>query len=314
MRFAESLRNYWFREHSYFDLAVLRVGATGLQLYLLLSHTFNTLARVNSLPDDLYAPRIIVQILALPWGSGIRPDPDFMLALFWLIFALGIASFIGFLTNLSLSLFAVGYVFLQGYIYSFGDIHHPEAIMAIGLLALAASPCGKVLSVDSLLKGKFRPGTGTVSLLDYSGKYAWWPIGMLQWFIPMMYLSAVIMKIGRSGLDWANGFTLQYKLIQDGYRYGSELAIWLSQFHDFIKAVEWLVILFQATFFLVIFFPRLRWIYLPLGICFHLAIYFTLRAPFPQWLLFYAVYIPWARVFRNLAAKRVVVGDAPAAA
>jgi hypothetical protein len=299
---AERWRNYWFGEGSYFDLALLRIGATGLQCYLLLSNGFGRLLSVNALPDEMFRAIPMLQVLMLPLGLDSRPDPDSMVILFWFVLAFGIASLLGILTNVSLALFAIGYMFLQSYIYSFGDMHHPEAIMAIALLALAFSPSGKVLSLDALVGDRVRSGARTVGLLHYAGTYAFWPIAFLRWFFPLMYLSAVVAKVSRSGLEWANGFTLQYALIQDGYRHDSELAIWLSQFHEFIKVTEWLVLLFQATFFLILFFPRLKWIYLPVGICFHLGIWFTMKAPFPQWLLFYAVYIPWSRVFRNLAA------------
>jgi hypothetical protein len=292
---------YWFGEGSYFDLALLRIGAAGLQGYLLLSNVFDRLLSVNALPNEMYHPIAMLQILKFPLGIEARPDPGSMVILFWFVLAFGIASLLGILTNVSLALFAISFIFVQSYIYSFGDMHHPEAIMAIALLALAFSPSGKVLSFDALVRKRINPGPRRPGLLYHSGPYAFWPIGFISWFFPLMYLSAVVAKLSRSGLEWANGFTLQYALIQDGYRHGSELAIWLSQFHEFIKVAEWVVLIFQATFFLILFFPRLKWIYLPIGICFHLSIWFTMKAPFPQWLLFYAVYIPWTRVFRNLA-------------
>lgn len=314
MKLVERWHNYWFGDGSYFDLALLRIGAVGLQCYLLLSNGFSRLLNVNALPDEMYRPIPMLQILMFPSGSTARPDPESMVILFWFVLAFGFTSLLGILTNVSLALFAIGYIFIQAYIYSFGDMHHPEAIMAIALLAIAFSPCGKVLSFDAVIRNRLNPGTGAPGLLYYKGPYAFWPIGFIRWFFPLMYLSAVVAKLSRSGLDWANGFTLQYALIQDGYRHGSELAIWLSQFHEFIKVAEWFVLIFQATFFLILFFPRLRWIYLPVGICFHLGIWFTMKAPFPQWLLFYAVYIPWSRVFRNLAAGRDPVSGRSVAA
>lgn len=307
MNIRDRWRDFWFRKSSYFDLALLRVGALGLQCYLFLSGGFRTALHVNSLPDELFYPRPVLQILMAPWGSMNRPDPESVVIILWLVVVLGFVSFLGFLTNISLSLFAVGFIFLQGYSYSFGDAHHPEAIMALGLLALAFSPCGKVLSVDALIRKRLFRGGQSVGFLDYGGEYAYWPIRFIQLIFPLMYLSAVISKLTRSGLDWVNGFTLQYAMIQDGYRHGSELAIWLSQFHDFLKLSEWVVLIYQATFFLILFFPKLKWVYLPLGLCFHLGTYFTLKAPFPQWILFYAVYIPWAQVIRYLAGKQVTV-------
>jgi hypothetical protein len=67
------------------------------------------------------------------------------------------------------------------------------------------------------------------------------------------------------------------------------------------------VILYQCTYYLVIPYRKLRWIYLPVGAFFHLANYIVLDAPFPQWIALLAAYIPFADCIRYLATKRVVV-------
>jgi len=66
---------------------------------------------------------------------------------------------------------------------------------------------------------------------------------------------------------------------------------------------QFVVILFQATFGLAVLFPRLRWIYVPLGLCFHTMIYVVLMAPFFQWIALYAVFIPWAVALRMLRTR-----------
>jgi hypothetical protein len=49
----------------------------------------------------------------------------------------------------TLLLFAAGNVFLQSVVYSFGEFHHPEGLMMIGLVVLALSPSGRALSLDA---------------------------------------------------------------------------------------------------------------------------------------------------------------------
>lgn len=300
-------QRFWFRPAPYFDLAVLRIGAVGLQCYLMLSTVFTELGYANGLGNELFAPLPVFKILMAPFGWGERPDAEPMLMIFWLTLAVGIAALFGILTNVTLALFALGNLFLQSFIYSFSDFHHPSAIMIIGLSALALSPCGRVLSVDNWVQQRLRPVGGVpVGILDYAGPNANWPIRFLQLFFPLMYLSAVSSKIATGGLDWANGFTLQYYLIHDDLRKGGlDLALWLSQHHVTISIMQVAVELFQATFFLIVFFPRLRWIYLPFGICFHTANWLLLQADFPQWILFYAVYVPWAKAVKWLATAQV---------
>ncbi len=297
---------FWFSQGSCFDLALLRAVLVALQCYILLSYSFPSITYALNLPDYLWEPRLILKLLSLPWGTLPLPESSTILALFWLTFLFGILSFLGLLTNASLLIFAIGNIVLQAFIYSFGDIHHPEAILLLGLVALACSTSGRVLSLDAWIRGRRRSNAeASIALLDLEDRYAGWPIRFLQCFYPLMYLSAVVSKLTRGGLEWANGISLQYHMILEGYKSESPLALYLSEFHHFLRFAEYVVLIFQASFVLILFFPRLKWIYLPMGLCFHIIIYVTLRAPFPQWIVLYMIYIPWAAVFLWLAAKRV---------
>ena len=148
-----------------------------------------------------------------------------------------------------------------------------------------------------------RTGDDDGRLLAQTSEFAGWPIKLIQWFFVLMYASAVWSKLSASGLDWANGFTLQYYLARDGLRWDSPLGYWLSQYHILILLAQYGVLLFQATFALAVIFPKLRWIYVPAGLCLHIGIYLTLKAPFFQWIALYAVFIPWAEALQLLRAR-----------
>jgi hypothetical protein len=239
------------------------------------------------------------------------PSPDLVMTIYWLTLLIGLLSLAGLFTNISLFLFFLGNIFLQAFTYSFGDSHHREAIMMIALLVLALGPSGKVLSLDYLLfRRRQHHAAASTTLLEARSPFAGWPIRLLQCFFPLMYLSAVSCKLTTGGFDWANGYTLQYYLIQDAMRNGSELSLYIAQFHYPILLLQYVILLFQATFFLVVFFPKLRWIFLPIGLCFHIGIYLTLGAPFPQWIALYAIYIPWSTLISRLATQRVLVPTA----
>ena len=308
MKFVDRWVAFWFRPAVCFDLALLRLVLVALQCFVLLSYNFPALSYVLGLPEYLYEPQLILKILALPIGGAFLPDPATMIGLFWVTFLLGLLAFVGLFTNFSLILFALFNIVIQAFTYSFGDVHHPEAIMMLALIALAISPSGRVMSLDSWLRGRRqRQGAEheSTALLELKDSYARWPLLFLQLFFPLMYLSAVVSKLTRGGLEWANGISLQYYMILEAYKNESDLALYVSQFHNFLKFAEVIVLFFQATFFLILFFPRLKWIYLPLGLSFHIIIYVTLRAPFPQWIVLYMIYIPWAAVFAWLASHRI---------
>jgi hypothetical protein len=293
---------YWFRPAPLIDLAVLRITAVGLQLVLL----YQNLAGIRTyseLPEQWYVPLPILRLLTLPFGSA-RPPSVEVLEIIWFITVIaGVFALVGLLTNLGLLIFAAGNVFIQAFLYSFGDFHHPEAVMMIALTVLALCPAGGALSVDQWLRARARSGEplGMDSLTRESA-FARWPILTIQWIFVLMYLSAVLSKLVFFGPNWLNGFTLQGYLIRDGIRWDSPLALWVAQHHLLVLALQYMTIWFQATFVLAVIFPKLRWIYVPVGLAFHVGILLTLRADFYQWIALYVVFIPWSQVLQ-LAAR-----------
>jgi hypothetical protein len=293
-------RRYWFAPAPCFDLAVLRIVACGLQLYLVRNQYF-ALQEHAALDDAVYDPIVIFNVYHVVLGWGFRPDFEILQMVFFASIAAGALSLVGLLTNFSLLVFAATSVYLQAYLYSFGDFHHPEAVMMIALSVLALSPAGRVLSVDAWLRRHTR--ADTPSMLDLQSEFAGWPIKLIQWFFVLMYFSAVTSKLWASGLDWANGYTLQYYLARDGLRWGSDLGVWLSQHHLLVLLGQIGVLLFQGSFALAVIFPKLRWIYVPAGIILHLFIFLTMRAPFPQWIALYTAFIPWSKAVRLIRSR-----------
>jgi hypothetical protein len=304
--------NYWFYPAPLFNLALCRIIFVGFQLgYLLIGNYRTEVLTRSEVPSLTYAPLPILQLLNY-FFSWDAPPIFFLSAVFWFSIVFGILALIGFKTNLSLAIFAIGSIYLQSYLYSFGSFHHPQALMLVALLALALSPSGKLLSVDAC-NGQFfdkRSGERSnlnnfkqVNLLQASSPFARWPLLLVQWLFGLAYLSAALNKLVLDGpglftLDWMNGYTLQYYLIRDGLLWGSNLGVWIGQQHGLILIFSVIAILFEATFCLTLFFPKLIWLYIPTGALFHIGIYMAQRAPFFQYLALYAAFIPWAAVIK----------------
>lgn len=299
--------NYWFGPSPVLDLAVVRIICCVVTLLtcFVFHNYFADLAGRLALDDTLYRPTFLFKLIHLPFGWGysgeggadglgvwaFRPPALVLQAALNLFLLSGFLAAIGLRTNLSLTVFASSFFYVQSYMYSFGDFHHSQAAMLIAVAAFALSPAGRVLSVDHLLR--IRAGTASWDDLYSDLPGAGWALKLMQWFFALMYISAAWAKISIGGIEWVNGYTLQYYLMRDGLRWGSELAVWLSQFHILILLGQLGVMVFQITFFLDILFPRLRWIYVPIGLCLHVMIYVTLRAPFFTWMALYSVFIPW---------------------
>ena len=301
---------YWFRPAPLATLAVCRILIVGLQLFKLLHHDWHSeFADHATLPERFFHPLIVFRLITLPLGWGgwsslvagawhYHPALGTLEICYWGTVIAGLLALAGLWTNRSLLFFAIGNMFMIAYLYSFGDFHHPEAIMMITLTVLAFSPAGEALSFDGIkrqfaeiaAKHRFesRP------LLDRQSEYARWPLLLIQWIYVLMYLSCVISKLHNAGLAWMNGQTLQYYLMEDGLRWNKLLGILLSQHHTIVQFLSWLTVLFEGTFFLAVLVPSVAWIYVLIGLGLHLGIYITMDAAFFQLMMIYCVFLPWA--------------------
>ena len=303
---------YWFNSAPLFNLGVCRIVIVGFLLYHWMVHPpfafFQSLAR---LPDFLYDPPVLFRLLTLPLGWNFRPSLEGLEAIYWISLFAGVCAFIGFKSNWSLLAFALGNFIMVSFSYSFGEIHHPQALMVISLFALAMSPIGKSLSIDDLRSKMYQSSQKqkfeNYQVLEERNCFAQWSLLLTQWLLALAYFSAFISKLGRSGLDWANGYTLQYFLLQDGLRWNSEPAMWLGQFHTVAWLLQWATLFFQGTFFLVVLFPLFSWFYVPMGLAFHTGVYLTIGAPFFHWMFLYVVFIPWTAVTRWILQKWIHV-------
>jgi hypothetical protein len=299
---------YWFRPAPYIDLAMVRIFAVGCQLILLIQgYSVEYFETLSSLPAALYDPITVLKVMLLPFGWEYRPTTEVLGLIRYVAIVAGVTALIGFRTCLSLWILTLSSVFLVSIVYSHGDFHHTEAPLMIALGLLALSPSGRVLSVDQWL-GQRRGAPAMDDLLTAESPFARWPIRLIQWLFVLIYLSAIMSKLVYvGGPAWLNGYTLQYYLIQDTIKKGALLGGWFAQHHTLVMLSQYMVIAFQMTFALCVIFPWLRWIYVPVGLGFHAANWLFLMAPFPQWMVLYAVFIPWRRAF-ELAGQYFATG------
>jgi hypothetical protein len=301
--------NYWFNPAPFFDLAICRILIVGFQLIRFVNSNFwGHLVEYSNLPDFLYEPLPVLQLLLLPFGADYRPPLFYTGTVFGLTVFAGILGLFGFLTNFSLILFALGNIFIQAYLYSFRDFHHSEALVMISLIVIAISPSGNVLSIDDLRRriksNRDRENFETFDLKEENSPFARWPLLVIQWIVAIIYLDSAVSKLLKSGLDWMNGYTLQYYLWQDGLIWDRSFGIWFAQQHTLAVLSSWVAILFELTFFLVLIFPKLVWLYIPMGISFHTGIYIAQKAPFIKYFPSYAVFIPWAAIAKSIASRK----------
>lgn len=300
-RLRDAWDRYWFAPAPLVNLAACRLVIAGYHVgWLLKSDHTEVLAEQAALPDFMYDPLPVLHALIWPFGWTYRPGREVLETIYWIAILAGALAVLGLLTRISLSVFAVASVFLQAHAYSFGDFHHPEGVVLIALVVLAVAPSGRVLSVDQLWRrwrGRGDDGDGFVdAVLSATSEHARWPLLLVAWTLSLVYLSAAVSKLAAGGLDWMNGHTLQYYLFQDALRWGKPLGLWLAEQHGLVVVISWLTVLFEGTFFLVLLFPALALVYVPVGTAMHAGIELTMRATFLGWIALYAAFVPWRRV------------------
>jgi predicted DCC family thiol-disulfide oxidoreductase YuxK len=304
----ERWNKYWFRPASLLNLAICRILIVGVQLSVLIGsdyHNYNRLYQLAELPDNLYEPLPVLRLFLWPFDWMYRPPIEVLLAVYFVSLIAGGLSLVGLKTGFSLFVFTMSSLFLQSFSYSFHEYHHPEALMMMALLLLSLGPAGAVLSVDDLwqrlrsnsAKRRFVAGT---NIMDETNAFARWPLLLLQWLLALVYLAAAGSKLGAAGLDWMNGYTLQYYVLRDGLRW-SEFGVWVAHQPTLVLLLSWISMLFEATFFSVLIFPMLACLYIPLGLAFHLGIYLTMGAFFFQFMVIYSVFVPWTRVLKTFS-------------
>jgi predicted DCC family thiol-disulfide oxidoreductase YuxK len=294
-RLLAALDRHWFAPASLGDLALVRIVAVGAQLLFFIPKLSYQL-RLAQADSSLYKPLYPLKVLLLPLGGwGVRPDPMFLRAAWLAAIVSGVLALVGRYTRPSLLIFAAANTILQAHEYSYGELHHAQAPMIIALWILAVSPAGKGWSLDDLA---LRTATATRSLKftpravsDYLSTYARWPIRLIQWLLALVYFSAGLEKLTLGKLDWYNGYTLAYYLLQDGVRYNLGPSLFLAGHPKFLALISVGAAVLELTFGAAVLVPRVAWAYVLGGALLHLSIYGLQRAPFFQFIALYIVFL-----------------------
>lgn len=264
---------YWFPTTPTRNLAICRIVAVGAQLFWFfpsLTHQTNLLAKNPEFVDPQPLIRVISALIPRDWLF----TPSNFTLFYWAVVAVGLAALVGLFTRASLLLFALGVWTLVSHAYSYADVHHPEAVFAIFLLALAFAPAGASLSVDALLRR--RRGIEARDTTDVAA----WPLKLAHVLLSMTYFSTGATKLLSGGLSWMNGYTLQTYTFGDAIERNLPLGIWLGQQHTLAVLLSVFTIFFETFFFVSLFSRRAAPFFFLNGIFFQLGLYFAAGHPF----------------------------------
>ncbi len=284
---------YWFRPGSLRRLAYCRI--LFFAFFLLYHHAHEEGGLTSFSGTDVYAPMLITRVmhdlLRLPYLT-----PPVQHALYQVMVVFAVVSLLGFRTGLTTKLTALVYTYLKAEQDAHGGyVHHPDAIVALSVWALALSPSGATLSLDALRrrrKGEVGAETGVANdAQDPTSPFATWPVRFVSLFLAIAYFLAGACKVWLGGgVGWLNGDTLRYYLVQGGM----ELGMRLSDHHLLTQLMSIATLVFELTFWLVLVFPSLTLAYALYGFGFHIGSLYLMNVHFIPFLLGYVFLFDWA--------------------
>jgi hypothetical protein len=273
-------RTFWFRGAPFLDLAVARIIVAATALHL--NAAGFRFASVAYAPPALWKPIPLVAALGLA-----KPD---LTTLTWLAHASRVALYAALFGILSRPALAVAFVlqlWQEAYLQCFGKVTHGTIPLLWAMVFLACAPCGRRLSVDAVLRRR-----GAARALAEESTAARWPLELFFVELAAFYFQAGFAKLSTSGLAWADGYTLQYYLIDKGVPAG----MWLATSLPLCRAFSVLVLAFELTFPVAVVVRRLRPAYLVGGVLFHLGTTWLMNVSFFTVWILYLVFVPWTRV------------------
>lgn len=270
---------YWFPTASTLNLAGARIVAVAAQVFWFfpsLTGQINLVSKNEAFVD----PQPLIRLLDALAPRELIFNPGTFTLIYWVTFVAGLLALVGLRTRTSLLLLALGNLFFVSHRYSYADVHHPEALFAIFLLALALAPAGDSLSIDAFLRRRRAGAAGAVAT-DTSDT-AMWPLKLAHVLLAMTYFSTGISKLLSGGLRWMNGYTLQNDIFSDAINRNIPFGIWLAQQRTLCILLSVGTILFEVFFFVSLLLPRTAPLFFLGGILFHVGLYVTSGHPFFQ--------------------------------
>lgn len=261
---------FWFAPAALADLAIARMLLCAIVLRL---HGDVRVLGVGLVSAEHWKP--------LPWIEALGfTRPPTVAELVWWGRATRIAlasAALGFATNASL-LAALGLQLVQeGFLNCFGKTNHATVPLLYALLFFALAPCGRVLSIDALLRRAWRRSRrSSAEPVERCSPYARWPFDLLFAELAAYYFLAGFAKLRESGVLWADGATLQYYLLEKATPAG----LWLAEHVLLCGVLSVMVLAFELAWPLGVVLRRLRPVLLVSGLTFHWGTIVFLRISF----------------------------------
>jgi hypothetical protein len=291
-RAARAWAKYWFREDAALNLAVARVLAAGVALWILSSRDF---AAVSDLPPVFWegvAASERWRFLVFPGHASLEAG------LLWTARGTALLALVGIAPRaacLATGVLLYHIAPLDGIVWTTSPYGRGLTLPLLALLLCAAAPSNHALAL-----GRGEP------VSSRSWQYGW-ALRLLHVFLAQVYLFAGLAKLRSDGLEWFGAENVRNWLLlatqDEGVAVHQWLGAWLASSDTRAGLVGVGTLLFELGFVFALLRTRLRpWLAVA-AIGFHAGIYFSINITFNSWPLL-LVFFDWdairARIRRRL--------------
>lgn len=112
-----------------------------------------------------------------------------------------------------------------------------------------------------------------------------WELVLIKIAIAQLYFSAGLQKLRQGGWSWCNGRSLQGYLLENYCWSDQRPGLWLARHQALCAILSTLTLVFELTFWIIIFFPFLTYGYLAAVLLFHAGTLLTMRINYLKYLL-----------------------------
>jgi hypothetical protein len=209
----------------------------------------------------------------------------------------------GLALRISLPLALVCSLILDGMRNSDGRVIVGDALLMLCMLVLVAS--GDAASETWSIRRKSKRARSIPNGPRYG-----WPIRTAMIACALAYFFAALQKWRYSGLPWVTSGNLRW--ILESQAHPDALARFIADSPFLVHAFAAGALLLETTFPLILFVPRLRWLFVPGLIAMHVAIRIALGLDYStQWLTVLIVFVNWPVVVAWIRRTVALAPPAP---
>jgi len=248
--------------HHFFSVTLERRKVVFLQILLTCGWVYESFTWYKSLLrlaylKELYEPYLLLRFV---------PFPETESFFYWFV-ALYVCFLLSFVPRVAgiFWVFSVALIIiLLGFLYGFGKLDHTYATW---------------LYVSILL----------TFLLQNQKQVDAWALRLMQCVVASVYLQAGLEKLLISGWEWFSPETLRHHLLTHATAWGITIA--KSDVLCVLGSV--FILFFQLGFVSILFFPKLKYIFLPSGVMFHIATFILMNVGglLSYWYLVYVIFL-----------------------